>query len=79
MRKDILEQIQKQKELHEFIRIHPHWYRRLARNPGELAAAEIAALQYFEKTIPQQVQKLSNGVQMASLMMNMFANMNSNP
>jgi hypothetical protein len=77
MRKDVLEQIKKQKELHEFIRTQPHWYRKLSRNPRELASLEIAALHYYEKTIPHQVQKFSNGVQMASLMMTMFANMNN--
>lgn len=77
MRKDVLEQIQTQKELHEFIRINPHWYRKLARDPRDISTMEIAAMNYYEKTIPHQVQKFSNGVQMASMMMHMFANMNT--
>jgi len=77
MRKDVLEQIQQRKDLQEFIRIHPHWYRRLARDPRDMASLEIVALHFYEKTIPHQVQKFTNGVQMASMMMHMFANMNS--
>ena len=77
MRKDVLEHIQERKDLVEFIRAQPHWYRKLARNPKEIYSMEIAALHYYEKTIPHQVQRFSNGVQMASMMMHMFANLNS--
>ncbi|MCM3587066.1 YlbE-like family protein [Mesobacillus maritimus] len=77
MRRDILEQIKKQKELHEFLRLNPNWYRRLARDPRELRTMEIAAMNFYGRTIPQQVQKFSNGVQMANMMFHMFANMNS--
>ncbi|MBM4764054.1 YlbE-like family protein [Bacillus sp. B15-48] len=77
MRKEIIEQIRQQKELQEFIRLQPHWYRRLSRNPNEFSSLEISALHFYERTIPHQVQKFTNGVQMASMMMQMFANMNS--
>jgi hypothetical protein len=77
MRKDVLERIQQRKDLQEFIRIQPHWYRKLSRDPRELEAMEIAALNFYERTIPHQVQKFTNGVQMASMMMQMFANMNA--
>jgi hypothetical protein len=77
MRKDLLERIQQRKDLQEFIRIQPQWYRKISRDPRELEAMEIAALHFYERTIPHQVQKFTNGVQMASMMMQMFANMNS--
>jgi hypothetical protein len=77
MRKDVLERIQQRKDLQEFIRIQPQWYRKISRDPRELEAMEIAALHFYERTIPHQVQKFTNGVQMASMMMQMFANMNS--
>jgi YlbE-like protein len=38
---------------------------------------EIAALHYYKKTIPHQVEKFSSGVQMASMMMSMFQMMNA--
>lgn len=79
MRKDVLERIQQRKDLQEFIRMQPQWYRKISRNPRELEAMEIAALHFYERTIPHQVKKFTEGVQMASIMMQMFANMNSQP
>lgn len=78
MRKEILDQLRANKELIEFVRVQPYWYRKLGRDPREIHAAQIAALNYFEKTIPHKVQKFSNNVQMASMMMHMFSSMNLN-
>jgi len=77
MRKDIISYIRQNRELGRFIREQPQWYRRLSRNPHELEAFEIAALNYFQKTIPHRVEKFSSGVQMASMMMSMFQAMNN--
>ena len=77
MRKDILDQLKQRKDLHDFVRMQPHWYRKLSRNPQSFEAMEIEALHFYEKTIPHQVQKISNGVQMASMMMHIFSNVNS--
>ncbi|MBT2641141.1 hypothetical protein J7I80_02730 [Bacillus sp. ISL-41] len=77
MRKDVMEQLRSNKELIEFVRSQPNWYRKLSRDPREIYSAEIAALHHFEKTIPHKVQKFSNNVQMASMMMHMFSSMNS--
>jgi hypothetical protein len=35
-------------------------------------------LHHYKKTIPHHVEKFSNGVQMASMMMSMFQAMNAN-
>ncbi|WP_144474768.1 YlbE-like family protein [Cytobacillus oceanisediminis] len=77
MRKDVMDQLRSNKELIEFVRTQPHWYRKLSRDPRDLHSAQIAALHHFEKTIPHKVQKFSNNVQMASMMMHMFSSMNS--
>lgn len=77
MRKDVMEQLKSNKELIEFVRAQPHWYRKLSRDPRDLQSAQVAALHHFEKTIPHKVQKFSNSVQMASMMMHMFSTMNS--
>lgn len=77
MRKDVMDQLRSNKELIEFVRAQPHWYRKLSRDPRDLHAAQIASLHHFEKTIPHKVQKFSNNVQMASMMMHMFSSMNS--
>ncbi|MED1469655.1 MULTISPECIES: YlbE-like family protein [Bacillus] len=75
MRKDVLEYLGGQKELKQFIREQPLWYRKLSRNPYDIQSLEIASLHYYKKTIPHQVEKFSNSVQMASMMLNMFQSM----
>ncbi|KSU62398.1 hypothetical protein AS034_09760 [[Bacillus] enclensis] len=76
MRTDIIEYIHSNEELKLFLREKPEWYRRLSRNPNELEKFEIASINHFQKTIPHRVQKFSNGVQMASMMISMFQSMN---
>jgi hypothetical protein len=78
MRKDIMQFIQADQDLKRFLREQPIWYRKLGRNPKDFQAFQIAALHYHKKTIPHQVEKFSNGVQMASMMISMFQAMNSN-
>jgi hypothetical protein len=72
MRRDVLEYIENQKDLKQFIREQPIWYRKLSRNPFDLQALEIESLNYYKKTIPDQINKFSNNVQMASMMYHMF-------
>ncbi|WP_442599375.1 YlbE-like family protein [Neobacillus sp. D3-1R] len=76
MRTEIMEYLQEKKDLKEFIRQQPIWYRKLGRNPHDLQSFEVASLHYFRKTIPDHVEKFSNSVQMASMMMHMFQAMN---
>jgi hypothetical protein len=77
MRKEVMEYLESQRELKQFIREQPHWYRKLSRNPYDLEALQIASLHHYKRTIPHQVEKFSNGVQMASMMFNMFQSMNN--
>ena len=72
MRKDVYNYLEKNKELLTYMHEQPIWYRKLTRDPSQLQAMEIAALHYYKKTIPHQVEKFSNGVQMASMMISMF-------
>ena len=78
MRKDVWDYINNNSQLKKFIREQPGWYRKLTRNPHQLELMEIAALNYYKRTLPHQVDKFSNGVQMASMMMSMFQAMNTN-
>lgn len=75
MRREVLDYLNRQKELKKFIREQPLWYRKLARNPYDLQFLEIESLHYYKKTIPDQVEKFSNNVQMASMMFYMFQSM----
>ena len=76
MRIDVYSYLQKNRELIEFLREQPIWYRKLSRDPSQIEKLEIAALHYYQKTIPHQIEKFSNGVQMASMMVSMFKIMN---
>jgi hypothetical protein len=77
MRRDVYMYIQNKKELVRFLRDQPVWYRKLMRDPSQIQQMEVAALHYYQKTIPHHVEKFSNGVNMASMMMGMFQAMNS--
>lgn len=72
MRQEIIGYIHQQPLLKNYLRENPHWYRRLARNPSQLQSFEVSSLSYYKKTIPDQVEKISNGVQMASMMLGML-------
>jgi YlbE-like protein len=72
MRKEIQEQIRSNKELQQFIREQPQWFRKLSRNPNDLESLEMEMMNYYQKTIPHKVQQFSNSIQMASMMMGMF-------
>lgn len=77
MRRDVFVYIQQNKELLQYLHDQPQWYRRLTRDPSKVQIMEVEALHYYKKTIPHQVEKISNGVQMASMMFSMFQAMNT--
>lgn len=58
MRKDIVEYLEQKKELKQFIREQPHWYRTLSRNPNEIQSLEVAALHYYKKRFPTKLKNL---------------------
>ncbi|MFZ7942178.1 MULTISPECIES: YlbE-like family protein [Bacillaceae] len=72
MRREVVDYLDRQKDLKQFVREQPQWYRKLSRNPYDLQSLEIASLHHYKKTIPDQVEKFSNSVQMASMMYHMF-------
>ncbi|WIY59988.1 YlbE-like family protein [Bacillus arachidis] len=72
MRVELMEFIKADKDLERYIREQPHWYRKLSRNPKEKEAFELAALQYYKKTIPDKVAKFQNQLAVASIMIDMF-------
>ncbi|UQD51589.1 hypothetical protein C0971_05785 [Bacillus methanolicus] len=78
MRKEIIDFINRNQELKQFIREQPQWYRTLSRNPEKIQTMQIASMHHNRRTIPHKVEKFTNGVQMASMMMHMFQMMNSN-
>ncbi|MFJ7976278.1 YlbE-like family protein [Peribacillus sp. JNUCC 23] len=72
MRQDVYEVIKENEDLLKLLRMQPHWYRKLMRNPQLLEKLDTDAVFFFKKSIPDRVSKFSDGVQFASMMMNMF-------
>jgi hypothetical protein len=72
MRQEVFEYLEGQKDLKQFVREQPLWYRKLSRNPYDLQSLQIESLHFYKKTIPDQVEKFSNSVQMAQMMFSMF-------
>lgn len=72
MRRDVWQYVQANPMLRAFVREQPRWYRLLARRPHELSAFQLAALRHYGQTIPDKVEKISQSLQMASLMWQMF-------
>ncbi|AKM18407.1 YlbE-like family protein [Geobacillus sp. FSL K6-0789] len=72
MRRDVWQYVQANPMLRAFVREQPRWYRLLARRPHELSALQLAALRHYGQTIPDKVEKISQSLQMASLMWQMF-------
>jgi len=76
MRKDTLEYLESKGKLKQFVRENPHWYRKLTRNPKDLNTVELATKNYFKQSIPFKVEKISDSIQFASMMMEMYKAMN---
>lgn len=76
MRKDIYEQIQGNREFVHFLRMEPTWYKILSRNPTAIKEFQKAAYKHYKKTFPDRVDKVSNGVQFASMMLSMLQSIN---
>lgn len=76
MRIEVLQYVNSQQDLRQYLREQPVWYRKLTRNPYDINKMEISAIHYYKKTIPHKVERFSNGAQMASMLFGMFQAMN---
>ncbi|KAB7707946.1 hypothetical protein F9802_04320 [Bacillus aerolatus] len=72
MRQEIMEMIKQNKEWHDYLRKEPSWYRLLSRHPYQIESFERASLQFHKKTFPDRVERLNNGLQMASALFYMM-------
>lgn len=73
MRQDIMRYIEKDIDMLNYIRMRPHWYRKLSRDPETLGEFQIECKQFFRKTIPDRVGQIANSIQMAQIMMSLFS------
>lgn len=79
MRKEIMQYINSNQELKQFLREQPYWYRKLSRDPEAIEEFQIASLHYYKKTIPHRVEQFSNNLHMASMMMHLLQSLNQTP
>ena len=78
MRWEVYEYIQSNEDLQRFIREQPIWYRKLMKEPTNIEEFELAMNQYYKKTIPDQVYKLQQHIQMVSFALDMLYAMKNN-
>ncbi|WP_078554898.1 YlbE-like family protein [Bacillus alkalicellulosilyticus] len=79
MRQDVFMYVVNKPELRNFIRQHPHWYRRLGREPYSIKELEKQANHFYGKTFPQRVEKLQGNLNLAMMMLQMLQMNSSNP
>lgn len=59
-------------ELHQFVRMHPYWYRKLGREPQSLNQLQEDAKLFYGKTVPQKLERLNNNLKLAMMFMQML-------
>ncbi len=72
LRQDIYSYIEADKDLLNYLRLNPIWYRKLMRQPQLISDFQTESKFFFRKSIPDRVNQFSNGVQAASMMLSMF-------
>lgn len=60
--------LQSRPDLLQFVRYNPVWYRYLTREPYRISELEKEAKRFYGKTMSQRLEKLSNQVQMAGML-----------
>ena len=71
MQPNLYRYLQTRSDLLQFIRYNPEWYRELTRNPNQIDVLEREAKIFYGKTVPQKIERLSNQMQMVSMLIQM--------
>lgn len=71
MEPECYEQLMRKKDLIQFMRLNPEWYRYLMREPDRVFEMERIAKEYFGKTITQRMDKMQQNIQLIQFLMNM--------
>ncbi|WP_186577575.1 YlbE-like family protein [Aquibacillus kalidii] len=75
MQPSVYQFLQTRPELLRFIRLNPMWYRHLTRNPNRLDELEKEAKYFYGQTVPQKIERVSNQIQMVSMLIQMAGTM----
>ncbi|MFC7392433.1 YlbE-like family protein [Scopulibacillus cellulosilyticus] len=71
MRKEIQYYLDQNPELKYFIRMHPDWYRRLGRFPGDVSHLKQEADEYYGRTLNKKIERFSEQLNLISMFMEM--------
>ncbi|MFT8361761.1 MAG: YlbE-like family protein [Sporolactobacillus sp.] len=71
MRKEIQVYLDEHTDQKLFIRLHPEWYRRLSRDPGQLKNLKSAADVFYGRTFQQRVDRFNEQAGLFSMLMSM--------
>lgn len=72
MRREIVEALDTNPDLKQFIRIHPIWYRDLARRPDRLGEMQKEADDFFGKSWSKKLERLGHGLSMINMMLELM-------
>jgi hypothetical protein len=72
MRADIQQLLFERPDLRQYVRQHPIWYRKLSRDPNQIAILEKETNQFYGRTLPQRVEKVQNSLGLVMMMMEML-------
>lgn len=71
MRQEIYQRLQHREELLRFVRLHPVWYRTLARDPSTFSDLEKQANYFYGKTVPQRIGQFGDQLSMVNMLIQM--------
>jgi heme oxygenase len=71
MQPNVYHFLQSRPDLIRFVRLNPIWYRNLTRDPNRIDELEKEARYFYGRTVPQRIEKVSNQIQMISMLIQM--------
>ncbi|MED3647880.1 YlbE-like family protein [Halalkalibacterium halodurans] len=72
MRREVIHVMETNPELKRFCRQHPIWYRRLSRDPQQLAELQKEANYFFGRTFGQRVDRVQKNLGMIMMLIEML-------
>lgn len=69
MDRTLIEFLRSRPDLLEFVRRNPSWYRYLSRDPAVIHFIENEAKVYYGKTVYQRIEKVSDQIQLAGMLL----------
>jgi len=72
MRRMIVEALDTNPDLKEFIRTHPIWYRDLSRRPDRLSEMQKEADDFYGKSWSKKLERMGQGLGMINMMLELM-------